>query len=87
MHTETYDPSLKIRRNELGLRFLYKLRSNNKNRIPKHLGWQIWLKPTNQTNMSTLKKYETAERDGREPPGTNPLWLLNNTSSCYDGES
>ena len=28
LHIEVYDPSLELRRNELGVRFLYKLRSN-----------------------------------------------------------
>ena len=51
LHAEANDPSLELRRNELGLRYLYKLKSN-----------PAYIHTLNTLDDSEDQKYEESER-------------------------
>ena len=97
LHVEANDPPLELRRNELGLRFLYKLKSN-----------PSYIDTLNTIDDSEDQNYEESERSIK-PTGVylrgleqrymeeqkeievlnqtqQPSWMVNNISFCYEGE-
>ena len=80
LYTEAGDPTMELKRNELGLRSLYRLKSNSIYTVSKYLGWQrgpqlYGKQKRNQTNKNTTKKtrirvFKRAERGELELPDT-----------------
>ena len=57
LHVEANDPSLELKRNELGLRYLYKLKSN-----------PSYIHTLNTLDDSEDQKYEESERSVKPIP-------------------
>ena len=91
------NPPLELRRNELGLRFLYKLKINSsyietlntldENEDQNYRENERLIKPTGVHLGRLEQRYMVEKKEIEEINQTQPpLWLVNNILFCYKGD-